>query len=121
MDGDAKGDAGRDDGREMTRYVLVALTYVAVVILTAIITNAVASDHTTTGKAVEDAQAEVEEAPGMPLDAVQYQSPAWMPDAKQVFEVVDRINGMSWWVIRTSDDQWVTLPIGRRDSWWSTS
>lgn len=55
-------------------------------------------------------------APGMPLDAIQYQSPTWMPDAKQVFEVVDRTNGSSWWVLKTNDDQWVALPIERSAS-----
>ncbi len=113
MDNVTNNDAEHADEQatDKTKYVLVALAYVAAIVLTAIITHAVSTDHSKTGQAVEDQLKSVDEAPGMPLDAIQYQNPAWMPDAKQVFEVTDRVSNASWWVIRTSNDQWVTLPI----------
>ncbi len=50
-------------------------------------------------------------ANGMPLDAIQYAAPTWMPDARQVFEVKDRKSNAKWWVMRTSGDKWLVLPI----------
>ncbi len=50
-------------------------------------------------------------ANGMPLDAVQYAAPSWMPDARQVFRVTDRSSHACWWVIRTSDDKWIAMQI----------
>lgn len=40
-----------------------------------------------------------EHADGMPLDAIEYDPPAWMPDCYGAYRVYDRTNGRQWWVL----------------------
>lgn len=66
---------------------------------------------------VEDAPAEVlppeqaEHAPGMPLDAIEYDPPAWMPWCGRAYKVCDRTTGDEWWLL-VMENQDMT---GRRD------
>ena len=69
---------------------------------------------------IEDVEAEMlppeqteqttEHAPGMPLDAISYDPPAWMPSCEEAYRVYDRTNGQQWWVLVMWQD-YVVLPI----------
>lgn len=62
-----------------------------------------------TGQARELA---TEHTDGMPLDAISYDPPAWMPVCEDVYRVYDRTNGRQWWLLRMTSGQYVVLPIG---------
>lgn len=48
---------------------------------------------------------------GMPLDAISYDAPAWMPGCCRSYRVYDRTNGEQWWLL-VMNDGYVVLPIG---------
>ncbi len=100
--------------KEATRCRLIsALKAVAVLLVTVAILVAVALElrEMELDNGSQQAIAAVS-GNGMPLDAVQYDAPEWMPEAKQVFRVVDRQSGCSWWVIdMTYHNQWLVLPV----------
>ena len=53
---------------------------------------------------------------GMPLDAISYDTPAWMPGCYEAYRIYDRANGQQWWVLAIQngkyDTSYVVLPIG---------
>ena len=53
---------------------------------------------------------------GMPLDAISYDPPAWMPGCYEAYRIYDRTNGQQWWVLVMQngkyDANYVVLPIG---------
>ena len=57
-----------------------------------------------------------EHANGMPLDAISYDPPAWLPECYKAYRIYDRTNGQQWWVLAIDDygvgTDWVVLPIG---------
>ena len=58
----------------------------------------------------EQAEA-TEHANGMPLDAISYDAPEWMPGCYEAYRVYDRTNGEQWWVL-VMGNGYVVLPIG---------
>ena len=52
----------------------------------------------------------------MPLDAIEYDPPAWLPGCCETYRVYDRTNGQQWWVLAIQngkfDMSYVVLPIG---------
>jgi hypothetical protein len=58
----------------------------------------------------------IERASGCPLDAIEYDVPAFMEDNATplnelcCYKVVDRLNGASWWLLRMRGE-WIVLPI----------
>jgi hypothetical protein len=61
-----------------------------------------------TGQARELA---TEHANGMPLDAISYDPPAWMPSCYKAYRIYDRTSGQQWWVL-VMGNGYVVLPIG---------
>jgi hypothetical protein len=61
-----------------------------------------------------------EHANGMPLDAIEYDPPAWMPWCGRAYRVCDRTTGDEWWLLvmenqgmhGQQDVSYVVLPIG---------
>jgi hypothetical protein len=51
---------------------------------------------------------------GCPLDAIEYDTPAFMQDCVSCMRVTDRLSGESWWVLETAKCGRVVLPIGGR-------
>ena len=49
---------------------------------------------------------------GMPLDAISYDPPAWMPTCENAYKICDRTTDDSWWLLRMTSGQYVVLPIG---------
>lgn len=97
--------------QDKVREVLAIGCYLLLIVVFAVSAYLIGR-NTTEKQALADAQGIEQRTSGMPLDAIQYPAPAWMPDARQVFEVADRKSNVKWWVIRTADQQWITLPIG---------
>ncbi len=96
----------------------VELALAMAILVLCVVAVSILFAYALTGGASESgsAAADVETAPGMPLDAVQYAAPSWSPDARQCFCVVDRISGCSWWVIQVpgygeGEWEWLVLPI----------
>lgn len=62
----------------------------------------------------------VEHANGMPLDAIEYDPPAWIPWCGRAYMVCDRTSGQQWWLLVMEnqdmhghrDASYVVLPIG---------
>jgi hypothetical protein len=58
----------------------------------------------------------IERASGCPLDAIEYDVPAFMEDNATplhelcCYKVVDRLSGASWWLLRMRGE-WIVLPI----------
>mgnify|MGYP007122037843 CR=1 FL=1 len=60
-----------------------------------------------------------EHANGMPLDAIEYDPPAWMPWCGRAYRVCDRTTGDEWWLLVMEsqdmhgrhDVSYVVLPI----------
>ena len=52
---------------------------------------------------------------GCPLDAIEYDTPVFMPDCVSCLRVTDRLSGESWWVLATAKHGWIVLPIGGND------
>lgn len=48
---------------------------------------------------------------GMPLDAISYDPPVWMPNCCKAYRIYDRTNGEQWWVL-VMGNGYVVLPIG---------
>lgn len=97
--------------REKVWQVIETVGYMLMGVLLALAMYAIGR-KTAEQQALADTQSVEQVANGMPLDAIQYPAPSWMPDARQVFEVTDRKNNAKWWVIQTADQQWITLQIG---------
>lgn len=69
-----------------------------------------------------DEVAAVERVPrenGMPLDAIEYDPPAWMPWCGRAYMVCDRKSGQQWWLLvmenRGMDVSYVVLPLNKED------
>lgn len=58
----------------------------------------------------EQAEQTTEHAPGMPLDAISYDPPAWMPSCYKAYRIYDRTSGQQWWVLVMWQD-YIVLPI----------
>lgn len=52
-----------------------------------------------------------EHANGMPLDAIAYDAPEWMPECYAAYRVYDRTNGEQWWLL-VMGNGYAVLPIG---------
>jgi hypothetical protein len=55
-----------------------------------------------------------EHAPGMPLDAIAYGAPEWMPECYAAYRVYDRTNGEQWWLL-VMGNGYAVLPIDEAD------
>jgi len=52
----------------------------------------------------------IERASGCPLDAIEYDAPAFADCGGKSFRVSDRFSGASWWLLRMRGE-WIVLPI----------
>jgi hypothetical protein len=57
-----------------------------------------------------DVSPTIEHANGSPLDAVAYDTPAFVNHGSKALKVVDRTSGASWWLVKMGRS-WVALPI----------
>jgi hypothetical protein len=60
-------------------------------------------------KTVQDVSLAIEHANGCPLDAVEYDAPAFASGGKAL-KVTDRFSKSEWWLVKMGG-KWVTLPI----------
>ena len=51
----------------------------------------------------------IKSANGMPLDAISYDPPEWMPNCCKVYRFYDRASGQQWWVMEMGNG-YVVLP-----------
>ena len=63
----------------------------------------------------------IERASGCPLDAIEYDVPAFMKDNATplnelcCYKVVDRLSKSEWWLVRMNGE-WVALPIESKET-----
>lgn len=118
--------SGADDGHLVEMVAKLVIAAVSVALAAILICGCVP---------VEDAPAEVlppaeiqplnetvatEHANGMPLDAIEYDPPAWIPWCGRAYMVCDRMSGQQWWLLVMEnqdmhgrrDASYVVLPIG---------
>ena len=60
-------------------------------------------------KAAQDVSPAIEHANGCPLDAVEYDAPAFASGGKAL-KVTDRFSKSEWWLVKVGGE-WVSLPI----------
>ena len=78
-------------------------------------TAACASEVQERTEQVTQAERERTRRGGCPLDAIEYDTPVFMPDCVSCMRVTDRLSGESWWVLETAKYGRVVLPIGGRN------
>lgn len=108
---------GADDGHLVEMVAKLVIAAVSAALAAILISGCVP---------VEDAPAEMlppeetEHANGMPLDAIEYDPPAWIPWCGRAYMVCDRMSGQQWWLLVMAnqdmhgekDVSYVVLPIG---------
>ncbi len=65
--------------------------------------------------AIVQAERERTRRGGCPLDAIEYDTPVFLPECVRCLRVTDRLTGESWWVLDTAKYGWMVLPIGGSD------
>ena len=75
-------------------------------------TAACASEVQERTEQITQAEREKTRRNGCPLDAIEYDTPVFMPDCVSCMRVTDRLSGESWWVLETAKCGRVVLPIG---------
>ena len=60
-------------------------------------------------KAAQDVSPTIEHANGCPLDAIEYDAPAFASGGKAL-KVTDRFSKSEWWLVKMGGE-WVSLPI----------
>jgi hypothetical protein len=60
-------------------------------------------------KAAQDVSPAIEHANGCPLDAIEYDAPAFASGGKAL-KVTDRFSKSEWWLVKVGGE-WVSLPI----------
>ena len=65
-------------------------------------------------KAAQDVSPAIEHANGCPLDAIEYDAPAFASGGKAL-KVTDRFSKSEWWLVKIGGE-WVVLPIESKEA-----
>ena len=65
-------------------------------------------------KAAQDVSPAIEHANGCPLDAIEYDTPAFSSGGKAL-KVTDRFSKSEWWLVKIGGE-WVVLPIESKET-----
>ena len=99
-----------DDGRLVEKAAKLVIAVVSVALATILLCGCVPVEDAPAAMLPPDNVNATEHANGMPLDAISYDPPAWMPTCESVYMICDRTTGERWWLLRMTSGQYVELP-----------